>query len=176
MVTSFQRTWGCTVVFSDPDPAAGHCLPTPLPETPGHSQVNLAQSLLGSLPLSPGSWCAQGFICALVESVSLALWKFCDQILRASKTKQPAGCQTLFPIARQEKLLCVLELSTQCKNLFDIIVLQFVGHLLGGSMLGLVVTSFKRAYVTCCVTQVCCTQSPCPCSRSLLTLVSTGDT
>ena len=27
-----------------------------------------------------------------------------------------------------------------------------------------------------CHTQVCCTQSPCPCSRSLLTHTSTGDT
>ena len=27
-----------------------------------------------------------------------------------------------------------------------------------------------------CYTQVCCTQSPCPCSRPLLTLTSTGDT
>ena len=33
-------------------------------ETPGHSQASLAQSLVGTLLLSPGSWCAQGFICA----------------------------------------------------------------------------------------------------------------
>ena len=26
-----------------PDPAAGHCQPMPLLETPGHSQANLAQ-------------------------------------------------------------------------------------------------------------------------------------
>ena len=30
----------------------------------------------------------------------------------------------------------------------------------GGSMVGLMVTSSKRAYVTGCTTQVCCTQSP----------------
>ena len=37
----------------------------------------------------------------------------------------------------------------------------------GSSMVGLVVTS--------CHTEVCCTQSPCPCSRPLLTHTSTGD-
>ena len=31
---------------------------------------------MGSLLLSPGSWCAQGFICALQESVSPVLCKF----------------------------------------------------------------------------------------------------
>ena len=43
-------------------------------------------------------------------------------------------------------------------------------------MVGLMKTSSKRAYVTGCVTQVCCTQSPCPCSRPLLTCTSAGDT
>ena len=50
--------------------------PMPLLETPGHSQASLAQSLMGSLLLSPGSWWAQGFVCALQESVSPALCKF----------------------------------------------------------------------------------------------------
>ena len=51
-----------------------------------------------------------------------------------------------------------------------------MGHLLGSSMVGLMVTSSKRAYATCWVTQVCCNQSPCPHSRPLLTHASTGDT
>ena len=51
-----------------------------------------------------------------------------------------------------------------------------MGRLLCGSMVGLMETSSKRAYATCCVTQVCCTQSPCPCVRPLLTRTSTGDT
>ena len=33
-----------------------------------HSRANLGQSLMGSLLLSPGSWCAQGSVCALQES------------------------------------------------------------------------------------------------------------
>ena len=44
--------------------------PTPLSETSGYSRESLGQSLVGSLPLSPGSWGAQGFFCALQESVS----------------------------------------------------------------------------------------------------------
>ena len=42
----------------------------------------------------------------------------------------------------------------------------------GASMVGLMVTSSKRAYAI----QGCCTQSPCPCGRPLLTHTSTGDT
>ena len=49
------------------------------------------------------------------------------------------------------------------------IVLQFVCYLLGDPMVGLMVTSSKRVYATGYVTQVCCTQSPCPCGRPLLT-------
>ena len=60
------------------------------------------------------------------------------------------------------------------EHFFGIIVLQFVGRLLYGSVVGLMATSSKRAYATCCVTQVCCAQ--CPCSRPLLTRTSTGDT
>ena len=59
MVTSFKRTCGRTIVFSAPDPAAGHCRPTPLLETPRHSQASLTEFLVGTLFLSPGSWCAQ---------------------------------------------------------------------------------------------------------------------
>ena len=41
---------------------AGHCWPTLVSKTSGHSWANLAQSLVGSLLLSPGSWCTQGFL------------------------------------------------------------------------------------------------------------------
>ena len=58
MVTSFKRTYASTVVLSAPDTATGQCQPMPQPKTPGHSKANLAQSLAGSLLLSPGSWCA----------------------------------------------------------------------------------------------------------------------
>jgi len=56
---SFRRTCAHTVVFSAPDSAAGHCRPMPLPETLGHWQSPMAQSLVRTLFLSPGSLYAQ---------------------------------------------------------------------------------------------------------------------
>ena len=47
---------------SVPDLAGGHSQPTPQPETPEDSQGSLAQSLVGSLLLSPVSWGTQGFL------------------------------------------------------------------------------------------------------------------
>ena len=167
-----QKNFPRTVVFSASDPAAGHCRFTPVPETPGHSQASLAQSLAWTLFLSPGSWCAQGFVYALQESVSPVLWKFCNQIPLASKVIFPGGSQPLCQIPKLGNLLLVLEFSQHCENLFGIIVLQFVGRLLGGSMLGLMPS--KRADATHCMTQVCCSQSPCLHSRPLLTHVSAG--
>ena len=76
MATSFKSSCACTAALSAPDPAAGHCWPMPPPESPGHIQVSLGQSLVGSLLLSPVSWCTQDFVCALQESVSPVLWKF----------------------------------------------------------------------------------------------------
>ena len=127
-----------------PNLKAGHCRPTPTPETPGHSQASLAQSLVQSLLLSSGSWCAQSFVYALQESVSPILWKFWNQISLAFKVKFLGGSQSLCWIPRFGNLLWTIELLQQCKNFFDAIVLQFVSHLLGGSMVGLMVTSSKR--------------------------------
>ena len=118
VATSFKRSHAHTATLSVPNPAAGHCRPTPPPETPGHSQASLGQSLVGSLLLSPGSWCAQGFVCALQESVSPVLCKF--------------------------------------------------WWLYGGVNGDLLQEGL-------CHTQVCCTQSPCPCGSPLLTCTSTGD-
>ena len=78
MATSFKRFHVNTASLSAPTPAAGHRKPMPLPETPGPSQACLGQSLLGSLLFSPGSWCTQGSVCALQESVSPVLCKFCQ--------------------------------------------------------------------------------------------------
>ena len=56
MATSFKKSRAHTVSLSAPDPAAGHCQPTPPLETPGHSWANLGQSLVGhfSFLLGPG--------------------------------------------------------------------------------------------------------------------------
>ena len=119
MRTSFKRSHACTATLSVPDPATGHRRPKPLTETLGHSQTSLGKSLVGSLLLSPESWCIQGSICALQESVSPVLCKFWW--------------------------------------LYD----GVNGGLLQEGL---------------CHTQVCCTQSPCPCGRPLLTRTSAGDT
>ena len=108
---SFKRTCAHTVVFSAPDPAAGHCPPLSLLETPGHSQASLGQSLVGSLLLSPGSCFAKGFVSVLQESVFPILWKYSNQIPLASKVKFPGDSQSLCQIPRLGNLLWVLELS-----------------------------------------------------------------
>ena len=76
MATSFKRSHACTAALSAPNPAPGHHRPTLSLESTGHSQASLGQSLVGSLLLCPGSWCTQGSVCALQESVSPVLCKF----------------------------------------------------------------------------------------------------
>ena len=93
MAASFKSSHAGTITLSAPSPAAGHHRPIPPLETPGQSQASLGQSLVGSLLLSSGSWCTQDFVCALQESVSLVLWKFCNQIPLAFKVKFPGGSQ-----------------------------------------------------------------------------------
>ena len=43
-------------------------------------------------------------------------------------------------------------------------------------MVGLMATSSQRSYVTCCASHACYSQSPCLCSRPLLTHDSIGET
>ena len=59
MATSLKRSQACTATLSAPNPAAGHCRPSPPLETPGHPQASPGQSFVGSLLLSPGSWCTR---------------------------------------------------------------------------------------------------------------------
>ena len=93
-----------------PDPIAGHCGHLPPLETPGHSQVSLPQSLVGTLLLYTDAWGTQGLFVSS-KSVSPVLWKFCDQIPLASKVKFPEDSQSLCQIFRLGNLLWVLELS-----------------------------------------------------------------
>ena len=72
MATSFKKSHARIATLSAPR----HHWPTSLPETSGHSWASRGQNLMGSLLLSPGSWCAQGSVCALPESVSPVLCKF----------------------------------------------------------------------------------------------------
>ena len=70
MASSFKRSHTHTAAHSGPNPAAGRRWPTPPPGTLGHSWASLSQPLAGSLLLSSGSWCTQGFVCAFQEYVS----------------------------------------------------------------------------------------------------------
>ena len=55
MATSFKNFHAGTATLSVPGPAAGHCPPTPLLETPRYSRTSLGQSLVGFLLPSSGS-------------------------------------------------------------------------------------------------------------------------
>ena len=71
--TSFKRYHVHTATLSALNPAEPTTDPYLCQRLLDTSQANLDQSLVGSLFLSPGSWCAQGFVCALQESVSPVL-------------------------------------------------------------------------------------------------------
>jgi len=78
-----------------PVPEAGHYQPIPPWKTLKHSQAGVAQSLVGSLILSPGSWWAQSFVCALQESLfPPVLQKCCNQISLSFKVRFARG----FPV------------------------------------------------------------------------------
>ena len=97
----------------------------------------------GVTALSPGSWCTRFCLCPPRVCFPL-LGKFCNQTPLASKVKFCGSSRSFCQIPRLGNLLWVLEISQQCENSSGIIVLQFVGHLLSGSMVGLMVTSSKR--------------------------------
>ena len=130
MATSFKRSHAGTAALSAPNPAAGHRWPTLLPETPGHSQAGLSQSLVGSLLLSPGSWCAQGSVCALQESVSPVLckfWQLCEVNGRVNGDLLQEGlchaqvCSTQSPCPRSSPLLtCSSAGDTQTQFCFSL--------------------------------------------------------
>ena len=67
-----NTAWPRSAAARAPVHMAGHCWPVPLQETLKHSNVGLAQSLLGL-------WCAQGFIWALWTSlVDMGFDSKCD--------------------------------------------------------------------------------------------------
>ena len=116
MATSFKGPHACTATLSAPNPAAGHHQPTPLLETPGHSQTSLGWSLVGVT--APFSW-------VMVHTT------FC---------------------------LCP-------PRVYFLVLCKF-WQLYGG-------VHGDHLQEGLCHTQVCCTQSPCPCGSPLLTCTST---
>ena len=111
IMLTFKSSPAHTAALSAPDPAARHCLTYASTGESWTLTESLDQSLVGSLLLSPGSWCTQAFVCALQVSVSLVLCEFSNQIPLASKVKFPRRSQSLCQIPRLGNLLWVLELS-----------------------------------------------------------------
>ena len=130
-----------------PAPVAGHYRPTPLQVTFKHSQESLIQYPVGSLLLSPGSWCAQDLVWALQEFLfPPVLRKLYNQILLAFKVKFPGDSQFLGWIPRLGRLICCLEPSQNCESFFGVIVLQFVSRPPSDCIVELMTTFFKRTY------------------------------
>ena len=77
MVTSFKWSHACTATLSA-QPCSRPHWPTPMLETPAHSQASLGQSLVGSLLLSPGSWCTRFCLCSprVYFPVLCKFWQF----------------------------------------------------------------------------------------------------
>ena len=73
---------------------------------------------------------------ALQESASPVLCKLCNQIPLASQVKFSGSSHSLCLILRLGNLLWTLEVLQRWESFFGIIVLQFVGRLLSGSMAG----------------------------------------
>ena len=71
MVTSFKKSHASPAILTAPCSR-----PPPTHASAWHPWASLGRSLVGSLLLSSGSWCTQGFVCALQESVSPVLCKF----------------------------------------------------------------------------------------------------
>ena len=63
MAIFFKRSHACSSAC--PEPCSRP------PETPGHWQASLGQSLVGSLPFSPGSWRTQGLFISFKSLLSL---------------------------------------------------------------------------------------------------------
>ena len=91
MVTSFKRPQACTAALSAHTPAAGLRQPTPPLETPGRSQASPGQSPVGSLLLSPGSWCTR-FCLRLQESVSQSCVSSGSSEVRLMATSSKRAC------------------------------------------------------------------------------------
>ena len=76
IMSSFGMFHACTATLSAPDPAVGHHLPTPPPETPGHSWASLGHLLWGhhSFLLGPGAHKLLFFPFKRPVLVLVALW------------------------------------------------------------------------------------------------------
>ena len=105
---------------------------TPLPETPGHSQASQGQSLVGSLLPSPGSWCIQGFVCALQESISKSCVSSDGSMVGLMATSSKRAYAIPGSTARRSNQSILKEISSEysLEGLMLKVKLQYFGHLM----------------------------------------------
>ena len=113
-------------------------------------------------------------LCSPRVSVFPVLWKFCNQILMTFQVTFPGDSH---PFVRYPgwEVCCGAWTFTTMKEVFGIIVFQFVYYPSSGSIVGIMATSSKRTYATCCTSQDFCCQSACSRSRLLLAHASIGN-
>ena len=148
------------------------CLSQRLPKT----HIQSESVCYGVTP--PFSWvlvCTRFCLCPHIVSASLVLWKFCNPALLIFNIWFPGDSKSLCYNSRLRNVLWDLEPLKQCRNFFDIIVLQFVDHLPNGSMVGLMTNSTKRTFATCHASKDWWFQCRCPHNKPLLTHASTED-
>ena len=100
MGISFKMSCVGTAMPSATNPGADYCQTMPPPETSGPWQECLVLSLVGSLLLSPGSWCTQGFVCVLQVSVSQSCRSSVIKSHWPPKSNSLGGSQSLCQIPR----------------------------------------------------------------------------
>ena len=83
-------------------------------------------------------------------SLSLDLQKFCKSNHAHLQTQIPRGIPVLLLDPQVGNSAVGPRILQQCKNFFEIAVLQFVGCSPGCSMVGLIVTSSKSTYAKKC--------------------------
>ena len=133
-----------------PNPVAGHCKPALPPETPGHSQARQVWvSLLWSHCLFlPGSGAPKVLF---VPSKSLFPQSCVNSIIKSHCLPKLNSLGVLSPFARSTgwEICCGSWNYVNSLRIYLVwLFCSFVGCLLGGPTLGLMVTSSKRAYVT----------------------------
>ena len=124
---------------------------------PSHTSAEGPQTLTdrsdsvssGTTAPFPWVWCAQGFVCALQESLfPPVLWKFCNQTPLSFKVRFPGDSQSPCEIPRLGSLMGGLESSQQCENFLSLLFSSlWVTHLVG---LNYHHTDSFTLYLLCC--------------------------
>ena len=92
-----QKAWYRHFCTQCPDPASGHHWPMPPTKIPRHSEASLGQSLVGSLLLSPRSWCTQVLF---VPSNSLFPQFYVSSVIKSHWPLKSSSLEVLSPFAR----------------------------------------------------------------------------